>query len=533
MTSLPSSTPSAEGTTSPTAREASDHPQEATVAAGPRSLPQPSVTSVSEADRASGSKPNHHASDEEIIARLAALNSVAYDRVRKEQAKALGISVRTLDDQVKRVRDKNDDDRPTLWPEVEPHPEPVDPAQVLDEVADIIRRFIVMDSEQVDAVALWVAHTHLPDAADITPLLIWNAPERACAKTLGQTLAGKMCRRPLPASNASVSALFRAAELWTPTIFIDEADTFFRDNTELHGLVNAGYARTGYVLRSEVSGDSYEPRMFRVYCPKSIAGIALDRHLPDATMSRGIVLNLRRKRPDEVVERLRHADDEMFERIVAKLTRFAKDASRQIRSIRPHLPDELSDRAQDNWEPLFAIAEYAGPEWLRRATHAALTLSSASDAVASTGNELLADIREVFERKQGGKISTADLITALLKDDEKPWATYNRGQPISPRQLAKQLAAYGIKSKTVRLGPHQTPKGYELSQFADAFARYLGDPSDTQQQLADIPDSNRDSAVPGPDAPPSHSEVFAAFELDDLSPRPEAVIAALDNDSVF
>ena len=39
--------------------------------------------------------------------------------------------------------------------------------------------------------------------------------------------------------------------------------------------------------------------------------------------------------------------------------------------------------------------------------------------------------------------------------------------------MAKQLSAYGIKPKTVRLGHDNTPKGYELSEFKDAFARYL------------------------------------------------------------
>jgi Protein of unknown function (DUF3631) len=50
------------------------------------------------------------------------------------------------------------------------------------------------------------------------------------------------------------------------------------------------------------------------------------------------------------------------------------------------LPDELSDRARDNWEPLLAIAECAGPVWVQRATAAALKLSAASESTASTGN---------------------------------------------------------------------------------------------------------------------------------------------------
>jgi putative DNA primase/helicase len=411
--------------------------------------------------------------DEDVIARLAALTPMEYDRARREEAKALAIQVRTLDDLVKAARNQDTESDRRPFPEVEPWPDPIDPALLFDEMAEIILRFIVLDRDQADAATLWVAHTYLVDVADISPILIINAPEKACAKTLLQTLVGRMSYRPLPASNATLSALFRAVEVWKPTILIDEGDTFLRDHADLHGMLNSGYMRGGFVLRSEAVGDSFEPRMFSVYCAKSIAGIALERHLPDSTWSRGIVLNLRRKLPHESVHRLRYADSGLFERIAAMLTRFADDHAQQVRLARPHLPENLNDRAQDCWEALLAIAECAGPEWVERATAAALRLSSASEQSTSTGNELLADIRDIIKGKRGPRISTADLIAALIRDTEKSWGTYNRGKPISPRQLAKQLSAYGIKPKTVRLGHDNTPKGYELSEFKDAFARYL------------------------------------------------------------
>jgi hypothetical protein len=282
-----------------------------------------------------------------------------------------------------------------------------------------------------------------------------------------------MAYRPLPASNASASALFRAVELWKPTILIDEADTFFRDNTELHGMVNAGYLRNGYVLRSEAVGDSFEPRTFSVFSAKALAGIALERHLPDATMSRGIVLNLRRKLPDESVSRLRHADRGLFSIIAEKMARFALDFSKQVRLARPVLPNELSDRDQDNWDGLLAIASCAGDMWLARATKAALKLSGAGEKTVSTGNELLADIQHVFERKRVDKINFADLIQALCDDEEAGWATYNRGKPITPRQVSKRLKEYGISSKPTRFGYDGVQKGFDADQFSDAFARYL------------------------------------------------------------
>jgi len=133
---------------------------------------------------------------------------------------------------------------------------------------------------------------------------------------------------------------------------------------------------------------------------------------------------------------------------------------------------------------MLAIAGCAGPEWVRRATDAALALSCSSELSVSTGNELLADIQCVFEKKRVTKIRTADLIEALVCDDELSWSTYNRGKQISPRQLAKMLDVYGIKPKTVRHG-NETPKGYDAEQFADAFARYLS-PSSTLPKQGNV-----------------------------------------------
>lgn len=427
-------------------------------------------------------------SDEEVIAMLAALTPMEYDRVRTGHAKALGVQIKTLDALVKAER--NDDDEAALpFPIVEPYPDPIVPAQLLDEIAVTIHRFIVVEPEQADAAALWVTFTWFIGVVQIAPLAIINAPEKACGKSQMLDVLGRMVARPLPAANSSTAFLFRAVEKWTPTLLIDEADTFIRENAEIKGLINAGYTRANaYVGR--VAGDDHDPKLFAVWGAKALAGIALEKHLPDATMSRAIVFELRRKLPHESISRLRHAEAALFEGIASKLARFADDYSQQVQRAQPDLPDELGDRAQDNWEPLLAIAECAGPFWVQRATAAALKISSVSKEPTSTGNELLADIQEVFERKRAEKICTADLIEALVDDDEKPWATYNRGKPLTPRQLARQLNGYGIKSKTVRLGPYQTPKGFDAAQFKDAFARYLTTPISLPQQSNDTPESN-------------------------------------------
>jgi putative DNA primase/helicase len=138
------------------------------------------------------------------------------------------------------------------------------------------------------------------------------------------------------------------------------------------------------------------------------------------------------------------------------------------------LPDALSDRDQDNWEPLIAIASCAGQEWEAQAIEVALKLTGTGGKAASIGNELLADIQQAFDIKRVNKFSLAGLAIALCEDEEAAWATYNRGKPLSVRQMSSRLTAYGIKSKSIRIA-NEVCRGYELHQFEDVFARYLSD----------------------------------------------------------
>jgi putative DNA primase/helicase len=219
-------------------------------------------------------------------------------------------------------------------------------------------------------------------------------------------------------------------------------------------------------------GDTHEPKQFSVWAPKAFAGINLPKHFSEATMSRGIVINMRRKLANESIVRIRRTNKADFEVLKLKLARFAQDYAERIRHAQIDLPDELSDRDQDNWEPLLTIAQCAGNEWLTAATEAALNLSK-SENVLSINTELLSDIREIFAAHHEGKMSSADVIETLVKDTEAPWATWNHGKPFSARQLTKLLEPYGIKTKNLKFGLYNTLKGFELAQFEDAFARYL------------------------------------------------------------
>jgi putative DNA primase/helicase len=280
-----------------------------------------------------------------------------------------------------------------------------------------------------------------------------------------------------------------------------------RDNEELRGLLNCGHERdSAYIIRTV--GENFTPTRFNVWGAKALAGIG---HLADTIMDRSVTLELRRKLPHESVDRLRHAEPDLFAELSEKLARFAEDYQDAVRHARPEIPASLNDRAQDNWEPLLAIADVAGGEWPKLARQAAFKLSGVDSPTMTVGTELLSDIQEIFDTKGQDRISTADLITALCSDDEKTWATYNRGKQISPRQVARKLGEYGISSQTIRIG-HSTAKGFLREWFDEAFSRYLAPP----------PFASVTTSQPSPDAALRVTDSFPRYgnKLGKVTPNP-------------
>ncbi|WP_247315121.1 DUF3631 domain-containing protein [Ralstonia pseudosolanacearum] len=415
--------------------------------------------------------------DEQAVERLASLSPMQYDRVRKAEAKRMGVQFGTLDRMVKDARGEAASEEAAPFEDVEPWPEPVDGAELLSEIARSIRRFIICDPETIAATALWCVASWLADSVNVCPILLINAPEKACGKTQLLTVTGKLVPRPAQAAGISPSVLFRMIEKYKPTLLVDEIETVLTKEAEdLRGLMNAGHTRdSAFVWRSVAVGDDFEPKRFSVFGFKAVAGINADK-LAETITSRAVVAQMRRKMPHETAERLRHAEPDLFDTLCAKLARWADDNGDAIRVARPNLPDALGDRDQDNWEPLLAVADLAGGTWPDYARGAALKLCNrGGEAAQSTGAELLADIQAVFDRKGMQRISMADLLAALCEDDEAPWKTWNRGKEMTTRQLGKKLGEYGIKSKVVRIG-YDAPKGFDVDQFSDAFARYLSSP---------------------------------------------------------
>ncbi len=419
--------------------------------------------------------------DPKVLAALSKLPPKDLRPAVAEFAQLLNVAASVLEREVRDMRREDPSSTKVPFVQHAPADAPVDAAQVLTSVAELVRKYIIVEPEQAHAMALWVAHTHLLEAAEHSPLLLINAPERECGKSLVLDVLGSLASKSMQTANASMPALFRLVEKYEPTLLIDEADTFVARNPELQGVVNAGHKRGACVWRAEASGDNYEPRPFTVFCPKCIAGIALERHLPDATMSRGIAINMRRKLADERVDSWRDRDPLFVDGLARALARLGEDLKDAVSRTRPETPRELGDRARDNWTSLLAIAQCAGGEWPAWALSAAIKLSGKSAQPVSMANELLRDVRDVLADFHRGTIPTVDLLEKLVAVPEGGWQTYNRGRQLTAKQLAKLLHQYGIRPKTVRQKDGRTPKGYDVRDFEDAFHRYLKDEEEDAQ----------------------------------------------------
>jgi hypothetical protein len=262
------------------------------------------------------------------IARLASLSPLAYDRERNAAAERLGCRVPILDRLVIAERGTGDgaaspgQGRPLHLPDLDPRPDPVDGAALLDELAQMICRHVVLDSVGADAVALWVLGTHTFDAWVIFPRLFVTAPEKQCGKTTLLDVLSRLVTRPLLASGITAAALFRTIEAARPTLLLDEADVYVRNNEDLRGVVNSGHRRDGKVIRTV--GDNHEPCAFSTWAPIALAAIG---RLPGTIEDRSIVIRLRRRRSDEPVESLRLDRAGPLDQLARKAARWAAEDS--------------------------------------------------------------------------------------------------------------------------------------------------------------------------------------------------------------
>jgi len=349
---------------------------------------------------------------------------------------------------------------PTPWPNA------VNGSAMMENILAVLDRYLVMSIDAKVVLAMWILFTHVFTVARVAPILALLSPVRRCGKTTVVQLLGSLVARPYPSSNVTAAVLFRTVDQWQPTMLLDEVDTYLSDRDHaLTGIVNSGHTpATAFVTRIEKG----KPVRYNTFGPKMLAGIGA---IPETISDRSAIIRTHRKRQDEHVEKYPPQSNGLMLALRAQVVRWAQDNISHVAAAQPAPLGSGNDRTDDNFEILLAIADCLGGTWPKRVKAAALALSVQHDETRAGGAELLRDIEAAFNSAKLTRMKTSDLIASLCSDAEKPWATFSRGKAITPREIGNLLKPFEIQSKNLRYG-EACPKGYELDQFEDAFARY-------------------------------------------------------------
>ncbi len=392
---------------------------------------------------------------------------------KKYLAKACQVSMKDFEQLVKQAR-RNDKEksehkgRPYAV-DVKPYHNAVDGHLLANEIKSLLRKYLYLPDHADTAITLWIMSSYLYNNFRIFPRLLLTSPEKGCGKTTTMELIGALVNKPIQCSNATVSSIFRSIELWKPTLLIDEADTFIKNNDELRGILNSGHTKSGaHVLRTV--GDNHEPKEFSTWAPMLIAMIKL----PASTLvDRSIVIELQRKLSDYKLTPMPIEPWNDFSVIRSKIKRFCDDNSDLANYFMPEqVPSHNNERTRNNWMPLLAVANALGDDWTDKARIAFDSIGNPKTASEEIGYEILSDIKSVFDDKGYDRIATKDLISALCEIEDAPWASWNYGRSLSPRSLSKLLTPYQIAPKNLKIDYKQS-KGYAKSMFTDSWQRYL------------------------------------------------------------
>lgn len=389
--------------------------------------------------------------------------------------------------------------------------DPWDPeggADLLDEVAAFMRRFLALPSEHALAAAvLWTAHTHCLDAFDSTPRLAMLSPEPGSGKTRVLEVLEVLVPKPMHVLNASAPAIFRTIDAARPTLLLDEVDALWgnrgKDESaeDLRALLNAGH-RAGATIPRCV-GPKHEVTLFPVYAAVALAGLG---DLPDTLMTRSVVIRMRRRAPGERVEPFRHRVAEPEGHKLRDRLAFWTDAAySKMDGAWPDMPDGITDRPADTWEALLAVADAAGGHWPTTARTACVELCKVvASREASLGVKLLTDLRAIFGDEE--RVATETILERLHAMEEAPWGDL-RGKPLDARGLARRLGAYDVSSTQVKVDGVKF-RGYRREDLWDAWTRYLPSPEAVPPVPA-VPDATEVPEVPQvPHAEEADAELF-------------------------
>ena len=343
---------------------------------------------------------------------------------------------------------------------------------LLAEIAAFYEKFCWLPACTADVLAVWSLQTWCYELFDFAAIVAVWSPEHECGKGRVLDVTEKLVRRPFRTSNTSAAVLYHVISKGNLTVLVDELDSVSDEQrAAICNILKGGFQSNGTAHRmTERNGEQVEVE-FSTYCPKMIATITLDK-LDKATRSRTIGIRMQRKPRSQKVAKFRRVDATILQR---KCMRWAQDNAEAIKAVPPMDVDECAtDRQEDVWEPLIAIARVAGGDWEKRIRFAAQHLAAGgSDGASETvAHQLLSAFQSYFS-EHGDRADTKTIIAELNESGD--FADVNFGRGLTPHYVAKLLKPYGIEPRVHKMNDGKTARGYSRDDCEQAFTTYLSD----------------------------------------------------------
>jgi hypothetical protein len=360
------------------------------------------------------------------------------------------------------------------------------PPNVLELVHFIFTEYLDMRPHEYIAVALWTLLTYVFELFLISPRLAFTSPVNGCGKTTGLDVIEQLAFRPEKMDNATPAVIYHLIDRLSGTVLVDEADNQgLRENGILRAVLNSGHRKGGNIRRI-IKGAL---KKFNTFAPMAIAAIG---SLPMPLMRRSIIVHMEKSARVDL-KRFDTNDAETMRRVNI-VYRFIQEwvRAKPKLNINPDLPKDLRNRVADNWRPLIAIADCFGPAWSQKAREAAITFAHTYHD-EDVGVVLLDDIRSIFNWTTADRMTSEDLILALLDFEESGWSEY-RGprddqapRKLTQGEMARLLRPFGIRPRSIwpltkRHRGSRSHKGYLRQQFETAWERYCSPDGGTAAQ---------------------------------------------------
>jgi hypothetical protein len=345
---------------------------------------------------------------------------------------------------------------PPAW-DVEPWQEPIDIAQLLQEIHDKISKYAVLGKHYLTALVLWIALNWVHnEIATHSPFLDIFSVDEGSGKTLVLGLLSWLTQRPCQGAEFTGPNIYRTVDRYQPTLIIDEGDDAFERRPDLKHIMNHSWTRGAKIPRQMRINGELQTYWFNIFCPKIIGrallpGTGKAKPMPRTIVRRCISIKIWPKREDEQVDEFGYCDDNEFTTLRRKLLRLANDQARAIAEIKPTFPAGFNNSVKANWKLQLAITELAGDDWSKRAREAAESI--AGKVQGSVGGQLFAALYAMcVERLKGGAteiVIPSQEAVAFLKGFDPFWATEYRGSDghpgeITPNKLAALLRPWRI-----------------------------------------------------------------------------------------